>query len=122
MKIPHGYVKDSERNISIVEKEADTIRLIFHLYLNGMSLGKIRERLAEKFISSPTGKPTWTRAAIDDVFSKPKYIPLVGMDTYIAANHEKQTRSNIDEEAGKRKATRYSSKEVSGDFQISTIK
>ena len=35
MKTPYGLMKDNAGNYAINENEADTVRLIFHLYLIG---------------------------------------------------------------------------------------
>ena len=119
MKIPYGYSKDSTPdNPIVIEQEADVIRLIYHLYLTGYSLGKIVAHLESSLIFSATGNPRWARAAIDKILSNPKYIPLVRMEDYLAVQFEKNDRSNIDEDTGKRKAVRYRSRNVSDGFNI----
>lgn len=56
MLIPFGFYKDNTGFIFIDDAKAKIVRLIFELYLNGFSLNKITECLAEKHILSPTGK------------------------------------------------------------------
>ena len=87
------------------------IRMIFDYYLSGASLGKVADMLSEKRIPFPTGKERWTRAAINKLLSNAKYIPIVGAETYMNVQFEKDRRCNIDyDKAGSpRKATRYQS-------------
>lgn len=108
MKLPYGYVLVGEE-ITIHEGKADVIRSIFECYLAGASLGKIVDMLFAKDISSPTGNPKWTRAAVDKLLVNKKYIPIVGMKVYLDAQFEKDHRCNVDyDKAGHpRKTTRY---------------
>lgn len=110
MKLPYGYVL-SGTEITIHEERADTVRSIFEYYLAGASLGKIVDMLFAKGVSSPAGKPKWTRAAVDKLLANAKYIPIVGMDTYMDVQFERNRRCNIDyDKAGHpRKAVRYQS-------------
>ena len=110
MKLPYGYVLAHEE-ILVHEEKADAVRRIFEYYLAGASLGKIVDMLHTKGISSPSGNPKWGRAAVDKLLSNAKYIPIVGMRTYMDAQFERERRCNVDyDEAGHpRKATRYQS-------------
>ena len=108
MKLPYGYVLVGEE-ITIHEGKADVIRSIFECYLAGASLGKIVDMLFAKDISSPTGNPKWTRAAVDKLLANKRYIPIVGVKVYLDAQFEKNHRCNVDYDiAGHpRKSTRY---------------
>jgi len=110
MKLPYGYVLAHEE-ILVHEEKADAVRRIFEYYLAGASLGKIVDMLHAKGIPSPSGNPKWGRAAVDKLLSNAKYIPIVGMRTYMDAQFERERRCNVDyDEAGHpRKATRYQS-------------
>lgn len=110
MRIPYGYDLIGETLVAD-EKKADVIRSIFAYYLAGASLGKVVDMLYRKHIPSPTGNPKWTRAAIDKLLNNAKYIPIVGITTYIDARFEKERRCNVDyDKAGHpRKAVRYQS-------------
>lgn len=114
MKTPYGLMRDLDENYTINEKEADTIRLIFHLHHIGFSLGKIVDHLEASNILSPTGKPKWTRAAIDKMLKNYKYIAILGLDNYLITQSDREIRSNIDEDSGKRKTTRHCSEKVFG--------
>jgi len=72
--------------------------IIFNLYLKGKSLGGIADALKERGIPSPTGKPVWGRAAIDDILSKGKYVPLIiSEEKFYEAQFEKNRRSNTND-------------------------
>lgn len=108
MKISYGY---SLVNGEIVmdDKKAKIVRSIFAYYLAGASLGKVVDMLFAKDIPSPTGKQRWTRAAVDKLLGNVKYIPMVGLTTYMDVQFEKDCRCNVDyDQAGHpRKAERY---------------
>ena len=110
MKLPYGYVLINEE-IVVHEEKADAVRSIFEYYLAGASLGKIVDMLHAKDILSPSGNPKWGRAAVDKLLSNAKYIPIVGVRTYMDAQFERERRCNVDyDKAGHpRKATRYQS-------------
>lgn len=110
MKLPYGYVLINEK-IVVHEEKADAVRNIFDYYLAGASLGKIVDMLYAKGILSPSGNPKWGRAAVDKLLSNAKYIPIVGMRTYMDVQFERERRCNVDyDRAGHpRKATRYQS-------------
>ena len=113
MKLPYGYVLVGEE-VAIHEENANVVRSIFEYYLAGASLGKIVDMLFVKGIPSPTGKPKWTKAAVDKLLANKKYIPIVGVNGYIDAQLEKDRRCNVDyDKVGyPRKPTRYQSPSI----------
>ena len=113
MKLPYGYVLVDEE-VAIHEENANVVRSIFEYYLAGASLGKIVDMLFVKGIPSPTGKPKWTRAAVDKLLANKKYIPIIGMKVYLDTQFEKDHRCNVDyDKAGHpRKSTRYQSPSI----------
>ena len=111
MKLPYGYTVDENGNITLNEYEGGVVRLIYDSYLSGLSLVKISKMLAEKNISSPTGKERWSIAALDKMFSNKKYYPIVGMEKYFAVRFEKNRRSSIGEDR-RRKSAKYDSRNV----------
>ena len=110
MKLPYGYVLINDE-IDVHEEKADAVRSIFGYYLAGASLGKIVDMLYAKGVPSPSGNPKWGRAAVDKLLSNAKYIPIVGVETYMDTQFERERRCNVDyDKAGHpRKATRYQS-------------
>ena len=110
MKLPYGYVLNGEE-VVVHEKKADVVHSIFEYYLAGASLGKIVDMLFARSVPSPTGNAKWTRAAIDKLLTNKKYIPIVGVNTYMDAQFEKARRCNLDyDKVGcPRKPSRYQS-------------
>ncbi len=110
MRIPYGY-KLVNGEIAMDGKQAEVVRSIFAYYLAGASLGKVVDMLFEKGVPSPTGKSKWTRAAVDKLLNNAKYIPMVGLTTYMDVQFEKDHRCNIDyDQTGHpRKTVRYQS-------------
>ena len=108
MLIPFGFYKDNTGTIRVDNTKADTIQLIFELYLNGFSLKRITEHLAEKHILSPAGKDKWTVQAIDNLLSNEKYLRIIPTEQFVKAQLEKQKRSNITSDHT-RKTARYNS-------------
>ena len=110
MKLPYGYILVNGE-IIVHEEKADVVRSIFGYYLAGASLGKVVDMLHAKGIPSPSGNLKWGRAAVDKLLSNAKYIPIVGVETYIDALFEREYRCNVDyDKAGHpRRTSRYQS-------------
>ena len=110
MKVPYGYVLVNQE-IIVHKEKADVVRSIFGYYLAGASLGKIVDMLYIEGILSPSGNPKWGRAAVDKLLANAKYIPIVGVETYMDAQFERERRCNVDyDKAGHpRKTSRYQS-------------
>ena len=129
----YGYQNDNDGNLVIDEKETENVRLIFQLYLNGLSVLSIIETLKMRNIKSPRGKDTWCKHTIEEILSNEKYTgdvkalkksesgtyliehhhpPIISYETFEKTKKEKKKRSNIEEteEGKKRKKTKYSSK------------
>jgi len=110
MKLTYGYVLVNGE-IVVHDEKADIVRNIFEYYLAGASLGKVVDMLDAKGILSPSGNSKWGRAAVDKLLSNAKYIPIVGVKTYMDAQFERERRCNVDyDKAGhSRKTSRYQS-------------
>jgi len=59
--------------IVIVPEQADVVRKIFDLYLEGMSLGQIKSYLESRGIKTVTGKDDWNAKTIRDMLKNEKY-------------------------------------------------
>lgn len=95
----YGGVSDLFPSFPVIvvhEKKADVVRSIFASYLAGASLGNIVDMLHAKDIPSSSGNPKWGRAAVDKLLSNAKYIPIIGMETYMDAQFERERRCNVD--------------------------
>lgn len=69
----YGYALSPNGELEINPDEAHVVSWIFEWYLAGDSLGKIAIGLEKQGIPSPTGKPRWSREAIDKLLSNEKY-------------------------------------------------
>ena len=114
----YGFKLDKKRNVTLHEEESQAVKLIFTEYLKGLSLGRICEKLEQCGYISPGGMPKWSRSSIDNILTKGHYITaIVSFEDFADVQFQRDARSNIIEETGKRKTTRYHSKnELSGLF------
>jgi len=69
-----GYTKDANDQLVIVPKEAEVVRKIFELYLQGYGCRKIKRWLKENGIKTVTGKSEWSTSTIDRMLSNEKYM------------------------------------------------
>ena len=121
----YGYKKNDDGSFTIVPEEAETVKLIFNLYLSGKSIIGILRELEHRGIPSPTGNNKWCRRSIDTMLSNEKYrggsvataslmsyespnaqrikylysghhAPIIDDKTFIAVAEEKQKRSNVE--------------------------
>lgn len=69
-----GYRYDSEKQtLVIIEDEAEIVRLIFRLYLEGKGPTLIRKELEEKGYKTKKGKSEWQEATINLILRNEKY-------------------------------------------------
>ncbi len=67
-----GYIC-VEGEIVIVPEQAEVVRKIFDLYLQGLSLGQIKAYLESQGIKTVTGKDDWNVKTIRDMLKNEKY-------------------------------------------------
>jgi len=130
----YGYENDEDGLLVIKDNEARNVRLIFDLYLRGLSIIGIKRELEKRGIKTPTGKEKWSKRTIDVMLSNEKYIGVVRLlnagehqEHYVSENNhpaiiskeqfeavqaEKKKRSNVvkTEDGMRRKSRKYSSK------------
>ncbi|MDP4119305.1 MAG: recombinase family protein, partial [Bacillota bacterium] len=68
-----GYKKGENCLPEIVEKEAETVRLIYSMFLEGKTAGTIARYLINMGIPTPTGKQSWNPATIKNILKSEKY-------------------------------------------------
>ena len=68
-----GYDKGEDGNLAINEEQAKTVRLIFQLFLEGMTACRIAKELAARHILTVTGKEKWNAKTIRGVLTNEKY-------------------------------------------------
>ena len=130
----YGYENDADGALIINEEEAENVKLIFNLYLQGSSIIGIIKELESRGIKTPTGKDTWSKRTIDVMLSNEKYIgvvrlldkgdhevhyvsennhpPIISKEKFQAVQSEKINRSNVKKtkDGVQRKSSKYSSK------------
>ncbi|MGN8770287.1 recombinase family protein [Paenibacillus barengoltzii] len=130
----YGYENDEDGLLIIKDEEAKIVRLIYDLYLRGLSIIGIKRELEKLGIKTPTGKEKWSKRTIDVMLSNEKYIGVVRLlnagenqEHYVSENNhpailskeqfeavqeEKKKRSNVvkTEDGVQRKSKKYSSK------------
>lgn len=68
-----GYEVDEEGHWVIVENEAELIRVIYDMYINGHSSPQIAEILTRSGIPTATNKPKWSSGAVLGILRNEKY-------------------------------------------------
>lgn len=74
-----GYTKGPDGALQIVPEEAEIVRLIFYLYVQGNGVRKIKKYLESHGIKTVTGKAEWSTSTIDRMLSNEKYVGQVLM-------------------------------------------
>ena len=74
-----GYTKGPDGVLRVVPEEAEIVRKIFDLYVQGNGVRKIKRYLEEHGIKTVTGKREWSTSTIDRMLSNEKYIGQVLM-------------------------------------------
>lgn len=116
MVFPYGFEMLPDGKPQLNPVKVAVIQKIYQLYVDGASLSVIADELESTQTVAPSGKPKWSRSAIDKILSNGKYVPhVIPMQLFIAARFEKKSRSNIqinNDGSTQRKTTRYNSQNV----------
>ena len=100
-RICYGFGRDEDGFVYIKEDEANVVRKIFEMAINGNSLQAIQVELFNRGIKSPSGKDKWTRDVIDKTINNKKYVPhIIEFDDYFIARGEKELRCRNDRREG----------------------
>jgi len=68
-----GYEKGEDGTPKIVESEAEMVRMIYRLFMEGKTSSAIAKYLADSDIPSPGGKKRWQVATVDSILTNEKY-------------------------------------------------
>ncbi len=68
-----GYEKGEDGQPRVVEKEAEVVRLIYRLYLEGRTPAGICRYLDDSDIPTPGGKPNWSQSTVNSILRNEKY-------------------------------------------------
>ena len=90
-----GYRRGDDGVPVIVPEEAEAVRTIFKLFLDGKSIQMICRYLAENNLKTYTGKSEWNQKTVRDLITNEKYIgDLLLQKSYIEDTISKKTRKN----------------------------
>ena len=81
-----GYTKGPDGVLQVVPEEAEIVRKIFDLYIQGNGVRKIKRYLEEHGIKTVTGESEWSTSTIDQMLSNEKYIGEVRMQKTFTAD------------------------------------
>ena len=68
-----GYRKGADGLPEIVPEEAEIVRTIYRMFVEGMSAGSIAKHLTENGVPTPSGKTVWQRHTIESILQNEKY-------------------------------------------------
>ena len=68
-----GYRKGADGLPKIVPEEAEIVRTIYRMFVEGMSAGSIAKHLTKNGIPTPSGKAVWQRHTIESILQNEKY-------------------------------------------------
>lgn len=69
-----GYTMNTDKQLIIVPEEAEIVRLIYRLYLEGYSTNAIAKELETRGIKTVTGKEKWSTTVIISILKNEKYM------------------------------------------------
>ncbi len=81
-----GYTKGPDGVLQVVPEEAEIVRKIFELYIQGNGVRRIKRYLEQCGIKTVTGKTEWSTSTIDRMLSNEKYIGEVRMQKTFTAD------------------------------------
>ena len=92
-RICYGFDRDEKGYVHIKEDEADIVRMIYDMAINGYSLQNIQAELYICGIKSLSGKDKWTRDVIDKTINNKKYLAhIIPFEKFVEASIEKEAR------------------------------
>lgn len=91
-----GYRRDKEtKEIYIVPEEAEIVKKIFQMYLQGMSMDQIKNYLETNGFRTINGKSTWDKKTIKGILTNEKYVgDIIYQKTYREDCISKKTKIN----------------------------
>ena len=90
-----GYDKDEDGNLVINEDEADTVRLIYYLFLGGFSTADIAEILTDLGRETKLGNTVWSVSSILGILQNERHCgDIISWKTYTYDYLEHKSRKN----------------------------
>ena len=69
-----GYKKGADGKPEIVPEEAEIVRMIYNLFLDGYSMRNIKKVLENKGVLTVTGKKIWNESLVSSILKNEKYV------------------------------------------------
>lgn len=95
-RISYGFVRDDKGMVYIKEDEAEIIRWMYKMCIQGLSLLQIQAELIRMGINSPTGKEEWSVVTISKTIDNKNNCYIVSDEDYRSAIKEKMFRARND--------------------------
>ncbi len=93
-----GYEKDENGNPRIVPEQAETVRLIYDMFIGGASYRNIADRLIEQNTTNARGAVKWSISTISGILQNEKYAgDALLQKTYTVDCISKKTKKNTGE-------------------------
>lgn len=90
-----GYKKGSDGEMVIVPEQAETVKLIYEMYLSGKTLRSIKETLEARGLQNAAGTTEWTTSNLRTILSDEKYCgDVLRQKTFIRDCISKQVVKN----------------------------
>ena len=90
-----GYKKGSDGEMVIVPEQAETVKLIYEMYLSGKTLRSIKESLEARGLRNAAGTTEWTTSNLRTILSDEKYCgDVLRQKTFIRDCISKQVVKN----------------------------
>ena len=90
-----GYKKGSDGEMVIVPEQAETVKLIYEMYLSGKTLRSIKETLEARGLRNAAGTTEWTTSNLRTILSDEKYCgDVLRQKTFIRDCISKQVIKN----------------------------
>ncbi len=93
-----GYTKDENKNLIIDHEQAEIVKLIYNLYLDGKSAGKIAKYLTDNKYKNGAGSTRWYSSNITQILKNEKYCgDLIQQKTITTdfLNHKRAKNTNL---------------------------
>jgi DNA invertase Pin-like site-specific DNA recombinase len=94
-----GYEKGEDGNPQIVEEEAQVVRLIYTLFLQGKALNTIARYLTQQGIPTPGGNEKWSVSTVRSILRQEKYKGEAILQKTVGVNFLEKTRKQNEGEA-----------------------
>ena len=95
-RISYGFIRDEKGMVYIKEDEAEIVRWLYKMCIQGLSLLQIQAELIRMGINSPTGKEEWSVVTISKTIDNINNCYIVSKEEYELATKEKMYRARND--------------------------